>query len=97
MMHAQLTDGALLLRFGRQFGVQEAERLSEAILSFAPLSHLTLDFAGVRDFQDSACGLLATTLVANCGLKVVLRGLTVQQSRRLRHFGVEEPALAVAT
>ena len=47
MMHAQLTDGALLLRFGRQFGVQEAERLSEAILSFAPLSHLTLDFAGV--------------------------------------------------
>jgi hypothetical protein len=69
-MHAQFTEGSLLLRFGRQFGVREAERLSETVLSFAPLSRLTLDFTWVRDFQDSACGLLATILVANRALKV---------------------------
>ncbi len=96
-MHAQLTDGSLLLRFGRQFGVPEVERLSETILSFAPLSQLTLDFSEVRDFQDSACGLLATTLAANCALKVLLRGLTLHQSRMLRYFGVREPGFAVAT
>ncbi len=96
-MHAQFTEGSLLLRFGRQFGAREAERLSETVLSFAPLSRLTLDFTWVRDFQDSACGLLATILVANRALKVVLRGLTPHQSRMLRYFGVGEPGLKFGT
>jgi hypothetical protein len=98
-MHAQFTEGSLLLRFGRQFGVREAERLSETVLSFAPLSRLSLDFTWVRDLQDSACGLLATILVANRAraLKVVFRGLTPHQSRMLRYFGVGEPGLEVGT
>jgi len=87
-MHAELKEGSLVLRFGRQFGVPEAERLSETIRSFAALSQLTLDFTGVREFQDSACGLLAATLAANRALKVVLLGLTRHQSRMLRYFGV---------
>jgi hypothetical protein len=96
MMHAQLAEGALLLRFGRQFGIPEAERLAETVLSFAPLSQLTLDFTEVRDFQDSACGLLARLLAANRGLKLVLHGLTLHQSRMLGYRGVREPGCAVA-
>ena len=96
-MHAELTDGSLLLRFGRQFGVPEVERLSETVVSFAPLSQLTLDFTDVRDFQDSAFSLLATTLAANPASKVVLRGLTLHHSRILGCFGVGEPGLAVGT
>lgn len=87
-MHAQLADGSLLLRFGRQFGVPEAEKLSETIRSFEPLTQLTLDFSAVRDFEDCACSQLAATLGANRALKVVLRGLTLHQSRVLKYFGV---------
>jgi hypothetical protein len=87
-MHAQLADGSLHLRFGRQFGVPEAQRLSETIRSFGPLTQLTLDFTDVRDFEDCACDLLAATLAANRSLKVVLRGLTLHQSRVLGYFGV---------
>ncbi len=96
-MHAQLTEGSLLLRFGRQFGLPAVERLSETILSFAPVSQLTLDFTEVRDFQHSACGLLATTLAANRALKVVFRGLTLHQSRMLRCFGIGDPGFAGGT
>ena len=87
-VHVQLADGSLLLRFGRHFGVAEAERLTETIRSFAPLTELTLDFTSVREFEDSACGLLAEALADNRALKVVLRGLTLHQSRVLRYFGV---------
>ncbi len=89
-MHAQVTDGSLLVQFGKRFSLPEAERLSQTILSAAPLSGLILDFTGVRDFQDSACGLLAKTLGAHDQLKVVLRGLTLHQFRVLRYFGVQE-------
>ena len=96
-MHAQFKDGSLLLRFGWRFGISETERLSETILSFAPLTQLTLDFTKVREFHDSACSLLAAILGANRALKVVLRGLTLHQSALLRCFGVEEPGFAAGT
>ena len=87
-MRAELTGGSLLLRFGRQFGPAEAERLTATIRSFAPFSQLILDFSDVRDLQDSACGMLAATLAASGAHKVVLRGLTRHQSRMLKYLGV---------
>jgi hypothetical protein len=96
-MHARLRKGSLLLRFGRQFNVQEVERLSETVQSFAPLSQLTLDFTEVRECQGLACDLLAKTLAANPTLKVVFRGLDLHLSRMLGCFGVGEPGLAVST
>lgn len=88
-VHAQLTDGSLRLRLGSHFGVPEAERLSETVRSFAPFSQLTLDFTDVRDFEDSACGVLAKTLSASRAHKVVLLGLTLHQARMLKYFGVK--------
>lgn len=87
-MHTELAHGSLHLRFGRQFGVPEARRLSETIRSFGPLRKVTLDFTDVRDFEDCACDLLAATLRANQALNFVLRGLTLHQSRVLGYFGV---------
>jgi hypothetical protein len=83
-MQTQLAKGALLLRFGKQFGIREAERLSQTVRSSAPLSQLTLDFIDVRDFEESACRLLADTLIANGALKVFLRGLTLYHAEVLR-------------
>jgi anti-anti-sigma regulatory factor len=86
-MHAHLKQGALVLQLGKEFSAPEAERLHETVLSFSPLSQLTLDFTRVREFHDAAFGMLAKTLGAQCAVKVVLRGLTLHQFRMLRYLG----------
>lgn len=83
-MHARFAGSALVLRFGNRFGIAEAERLSETVRSFSPLSRVTLDFTEVWEFQESAYDLLARTLVAIGAPGVVLRGLTLQRAEVLR-------------
>jgi hypothetical protein len=88
-MHAQLKNGTLLLRIGTRFGTAEAERVCEATRAFAPLRQLTLDFTDVRDFEQSACAVVAKMLSERFGRKVVLLGVTPGQSRMLKYLGVE--------
>ena len=88
-MHAQLKNGTLLLRFGTRFGIAEAERVCEAARAFAPLRQLTLDFTDVRDFEQSACTVVADVLSARFARKVVLLGVTPGQSRMLKYPGTE--------
>ncbi len=92
-MLVRLVDGALLLRFGHRFGDREAQQLWEAARSSAPLSQLTLDFTDVREFQESACGLLASALAATGAPKVLVRGLTLYRAEVLRRrlAGVRGP------
>ncbi len=88
-MHALLKNGSLRLRIGMRFGIAEAERVCEAIRAFAPLQQLTLDFTHVRDFEQSACTVVAKMLSARFARKVVLLGVTPGQSRMLKYLGVE--------
>ncbi len=87
-MHAQLKNGSLHLRLGR-FGIAEAERVCEAARAFAPLRQLTLDFTDVRDFEQSACTVVAKMLSARFARKVVLLSVTLGQARMLKYLGVE--------
>ena len=88
-MHAQLKNGSLRLRMGRRFGIAEAERVCEAARAFAPLRQLTLDFTDVRDFEPSACTVVAKMLATRFLGKVVLLGVTPGQSRMLKYPSVE--------
>ncbi len=88
-MHAQLKDGFLRLRLGRRFGVPEAERVRETVQAFAPLRQLTLDFTDVRDFEQSACQVLAKVVSAIFVRKIVLLGVTLGQSRLLKYLGAD--------
>ncbi len=93
-MRVHLAEGIVLVQLGRQFGAPDARRLREIVLSFAPISKLTLDFALVREFHDAAFAPLAETLRGLSATEVVLRGHTVHQSRMLKYFGVAQPAPA---
>ncbi len=86
-MHVQLKDGSLRLRLGSRFGVPEAERVGETVQAFAPLRQLTLDFTDVREFEQSACPVLAKVVSASFVRKVVLLGVTLAQSRMLNCLG----------
>jgi hypothetical protein len=88
-MLAHLRQGTLVLRMGSHFGVHEAERLYETVLSFSPLSKLTLDFTAVREFQDATLGILARILGTRCAGHVEMRGLTSEQAQLLNYAGGE--------
>ncbi len=97
-MLVRASAGTLFIRFKSRFGASEAERLREAILAFAPLSELVIDFTDVREFEDVAIVPLARTLGGLKHVPVRLRGLTLHQARMLRYFGIEasNPAQDVA-
>lgn len=86
-MHAQLKNGSLRLRMGTRFGAPEAERACEAVRAFAPLRQLTLDFADVGEFEQSACAAIAKLLSERLARKVVLLGVAPRHSRLLRRLG----------
>ncbi len=92
-MTIDATPGALRLEFDSRFTVADANQLHESVLALAPIARLTLDFTRVRDLQDAAIAILAATLTALRGTRVVVRGLRTHHWRLLRYFGVEEPAL----
>lgn len=94
-MELDATPGALQLRFHSRFSVPEAQHLREAVLALEPIGRLTLDFTDVRELQDSALAIVASTLNAVPRTRVVVRGLTMRQWRLLRYFGVEAPSAGV--
>lgn len=94
-MEVDATPGALQLEFDSRFTVADAKHLRESVLALAPVARLTLDFTRVRELQDSALAILATTLKALPRTRIVVRGLTMHHWRLLRYFGIEQPAVAV--
>ena len=86
-MNIEVARNTALVKFGTRFAPAEAERLYDVAQSLAPHSQLTVDFTEIRDFHDSAFILLAKALGARPGFKIVLRGLTIHQSRMLAYFG----------
>ena len=87
-MHIEAEHGTVLLKLGRHFTVQDADRLRQAVESFVPFSQLTIDFTEVRELHDAAFLSLSKTLAALVDVKVVLRGLTIHQVRVLRYLGM---------
>ena len=86
--HIEAEQGRLLLKLGSHFTTPDAERLDEAMRSLAPFSQLVVDFTDVRETQDSAFFLLSEALRRLAKVTVVLRGLTMHQSRLLRYLGL---------
>ncbi len=80
--------GDLRIRLGDRFDLSEAARLAEAVVAFAPLSRLSVDFTHVREFSETAIVPLARTLGGLAHATVLLRGITRHQYRLLRYFGV---------
>ncbi|HTT71474.1 MAG TPA: STAS domain-containing protein [Anaeromyxobacteraceae bacterium] len=83
--------GDLLVHLNGRFGPTEAHEVGELLGTALNGSRLTLDFTGVREFQDLAFGALAEA-VMHCPATVALRGLAMHQRRMLRYLGVEAPA-----
>jgi hypothetical protein len=79
----------LFYRFERRFGPAEAKALTETLAAADPKSHFTLDFSGVREFEDVAVGALAQALAGCTRDAVALRGLSLHQRRMLKYFGVD--------
>jgi hypothetical protein len=90
-----LPPGITQLRFGSRFDVSEAEHVRETVAGMSPFAGLALDFTGVREFQDSAIAVLASTLRPLPREEVQLHGLTAHQWRLLKYFGIEPPATPV--
>jgi hypothetical protein len=87
-MQIEEEDGTVLLKLGTRFTTPDAERLGQAVESLAPFSQLILDFSEVREFHDAAFLSLSKALRALAKVKVVLRGLTLHQSRVLKYLGL---------
>jgi hypothetical protein len=94
-MELDATPGALQLRFHSRFTIPEAQHLRDAVLALGPIGRLTLDFTDVRELEDSAIPVLASTLNDLPRTRIVVRGLTMHQWRMLKYFGVEAPSAAI--
>ena len=89
-MNIEAKDGTVTLRkIGRTFAARDAERMAELLHNFAPFSRLVLDFAAVREYDDSALLPLVRMLQPLTGVAVVLRGLTRHEARLLRYLGLQ--------
>ncbi len=74
------------------FDSAAAWRVHEALAHLAPVTHVSLDFRGVRAFHDFAIALLAKDILALRG-HVDAAGLCKHQRRILKYFGVDEATL----
>lgn len=88
-IHREATDNRVMLRLAGVFNADAAEALKRALE--AEEKPVTVDFSRVREFSDSAVGLLATELLRRT-VEVSLAGLNGHQRRMFRYFGVEPSA-----
>ncbi len=84
------TRETLSVSIGARFHMADAERLVEALAAFPPSARLTLDFATVRESDDSALMLVARALRDLSCTELSLRGLTMHQQRLLRYLGFSD-------
>lgn len=91
-MRADATQGTIELSFESTFTVPDAEQLQGTVQTLRPFARLVLDFTAVREFQDAAIPVLASTLNALATGEIVVRGLTLHQWRLLGYFGVDPAA-----
>ena len=94
-MQIDAVQGTLRVRIGPTFQTLDVELIQSAVGALGPLSRLAIDFADVRECDDSALAHLAR-MVTPFGSKVTLRGLTIQQSRLLAQLGMDRRRLRSA-
>jgi hypothetical protein len=77
------------------FDDRAALRIAEALACVQRGGALRIDVSRVRDFQDHAIALLARTLASGrAGIKIVINGLSLHQSRLLSYMGIDLEMLA---
>jgi hypothetical protein len=85
------------VRVGAKFDALDVRKVEEALAALGPFARLTIDFGLVRECDDAALALLATTLGSMHGGEVALSGLSQHQSRLLAYLGLQptrhDPAL----
>ncbi len=82
------------VRVGQTFGHYHVEKLREAFVAFAPFSSLDIDFAAVRQCDDSALARLAGALRRFDHGVVRLRGLSVRQRQLVSYAGLDAAVTA---
>jgi hypothetical protein len=93
-MHVEISRGAVVIRLGPRFAMDEAERLGDTLGACGPVKVLDLDFSQVLEFEDAAVIPLARVLGTVHDASLRMRGLTLHQRRMLRYFGIDEAAQA---
>ncbi len=88
-MQIEAEPDSLNVHLGRTFTSGDVERLWDAFAAFGPFSRLRIDFAGVRQCDDSALARLASALTSFDRGVVRLRGLTAHQWRLLAYVGLD--------
>ncbi len=91
-MYVAVIHNTLVVRLGERFAFEEAARIEEELsalsaVSVTDLSHVTLDFSEVREFEDAAIVPLAGCL-RRFGVRIQTRGLTIHEQRMLAYFGI---------
>lgn len=77
------------------FDDRAALRIAEALACVQRGGALRIDLSRVCEFQDHAVALLARTLAGGrAGIRIVIDGLNLHQSRLLRYMGIDLRALA---
>lgn len=86
----------LRVRMGATFGAPDVTRVEEAVEALGPFSHLTIDFAAVRQCDDASLARLVRSLLPSARGALTLRGLTLHQWRLLARLGIDlEPSAAL--
>lgn len=88
-MQIDAMHGTLRVRMGATFGAPDVARLQETVAAFGPFSHLTIEFAAVRQCDEAALAQLAGALASLASGEVTICGLTLRQRRLLTHLGVD--------
>ncbi len=96
-MQVQAQEGTVLVKLGRRFAPPDGERLRQTVESLAPFSRLIVDFTGVRELHDAAFLSLSRAVLPLADVEVILRGLTLHQSRLLEYLGVPRAELRART
>jgi len=77
------------------FDDRAALRIAEALACVQRGGALRIDVSRVCEFQDHAIALLARTLAGGrAGIRIVINGLSLHQSRLLRYLGIDLGALS---
>ncbi len=87
-MQIDAVPDSLSVHVGQTFNSTDLERLREAFAVFGPFSNLDIDFADVRQCDDSALARLAGALMSFDRGVVRLHGLSVHQWRLLMYAGL---------
>jgi anti-anti-sigma regulatory factor len=92
-IHQEERAGRIMLRLEGTLDWRTAVELRHSLEALGGAQEVVLDFTHLREFKDTAVGVLTRDLAAR---KVELRGLAGHHERMFRYFGVSTGARSSA-